>query len=97
MHVFRQLVVIEAIRGSHRLLQHLASRIGERAPCEAERIYVSGHAAEPKFLIIGLIGGTVMPVRKSDLKFHQIKPDDRFPSEIASRFLEHFIGVDSRQ
>src|SRR5580700_11195230 len=42
VHVLGELVVIEALCLSHRLRQHLASRIGERAPGKAERIDAGG-------------------------------------------------------
>src|SRR5580700_2131676 len=42
MHVLGELVVIDAFCLSHRLRQHLASRIGERAPGKAERIKAGG-------------------------------------------------------
>src|ERR1700722_14094555 len=42
VHVRGELVVIEALCLSHRLRQHLASRIGERAPGKTERIDVGG-------------------------------------------------------
>src|SRR5579862_824369 len=42
VHVRSELVVIEALCLSYRLRQHLASRIGERAPSKAQRINVGG-------------------------------------------------------